>query len=124
VTERAAFRLVLEQRNGHLNDHALTRCYASTITAAGSEPGPGGVGPGTGLRAGRTDRGSGGQGQHRVGLGNCGPDGGGGLAVSLAEQFVRLSGKFPGRGGNALVRSLTLPRVSSGSGSDTTHAAR
>ena len=94
------------------------------ITVAGSEPGPGGVGPGAVIRAGCADSGSGGQSKHRVGLGNCGPDGGSGLAVSLAEQFVRLSGKFPGRGGNALVRSLMLLRVSSGSGSDTTHAAR
>jgi hypothetical protein len=66
------------------------------ITAAGSEPGPGGVGPGAGIRAGCADRGSGGQSEDRVGLGNCGPDGGSGLAVSLAEQFVRLSGKFLG----------------------------
>ena len=66
------------------------------ITAAGSEPGPGGVGPGAGIRAGRTDRGSGGQGKDRVRLGNCGPDGGSGLAVSLAEQSVRLTGKVLG----------------------------
>ena len=96
VTERAAFRLVLEQRNGHLDDHARTSRSTSMITAGRSEPGPGGVGPDPGLRAGRTDRGGGGQGQHRVGLGNGGPDGGSGLAVSLAEQPVRLSGKFPG----------------------------
>jgi hypothetical protein len=31
VTERTGFKLVLEQRNGHLNDHALTSCHASTI---------------------------------------------------------------------------------------------
>ena len=66
------------------------------ITAAGSEPGPGGVGPGAGIRAGCADRGSGGQSEDRVGLGSCGPDGGRGLAVSLAGQFVRLGGEFLG----------------------------
>ena len=29
VTERTGFRLVLEQRNGHLNDHGLTGCPES-----------------------------------------------------------------------------------------------
>jgi hypothetical protein len=33
VTERAAFGLVLEHRGGHLNDHALTSSYTSTITS-------------------------------------------------------------------------------------------
>jgi hypothetical protein len=32
VTERAALWLVLEQGNGHLNDHASTSHYESTIT--------------------------------------------------------------------------------------------
>ena len=96
VTERAALRLVLEQRNGHLNDHARTSGYASMITAAGSEPGPGGVGPGAVIRTGCADRGGGGQGKHRMGLGHGGPDARSGLAVSLAEQPVRLSGKFLG----------------------------
>jgi hypothetical protein len=32
VTERTALRLVLEHRDGHLNDHALTSSYASMIT--------------------------------------------------------------------------------------------
>lgn len=50
MAERAALRFVLEQRNGHLNDHAVTSRYASTITAAGSEPGPGGAGPGAVIR--------------------------------------------------------------------------
>jgi hypothetical protein len=27
VTERTGFRLVLEQRNGHLDDHARTSCH-------------------------------------------------------------------------------------------------
>jgi hypothetical protein len=36
VTERAALRLVLEQRNGHLNDHARTSRNASMITVAAS----------------------------------------------------------------------------------------
>ncbi len=74
------------------------------------------------IRTGRADRGSGGQGKHSMGLGNGSPDTRSSLAVSLAEQPVRLSGKFPGRGGNALVQSLGLH--SSGrpcSGSDTTH---
>ena len=38
------------------------------ITAAGSEPGPGGVGPGAAIRAGCPDRSGRGQGQHRMGL--------------------------------------------------------
>ena len=96
VTERAVFRLVLEQRNGHLNDHARTSRDASMITAAGSEPGPGRVGPGAVIRAGCADRGGGGQSQHRMGLGHGGPGTRRGLAVSLAGQPVRLSGKFPG----------------------------
>ena len=85
MTERAALRLVLEQRNGHLNDHARTGRQASMITAAGSEPGPGGIGPRAAIRAGCADRGGRGQGQHRVGLGYRGPGARGGLAVSLAE---------------------------------------
>jgi hypothetical protein len=32
VTERAVLGLILEHRDGHLNDHALTSSYASTIT--------------------------------------------------------------------------------------------
>ena len=66
------------------------------ITAAGSEPGPGGVGPGAGIHAGCADRGGRGQGQHRVSLGYGGPGTRSGLAISLAEQPVRLSGKFLG----------------------------
>jgi hypothetical protein len=31
MTERTGFRLILEQRSGHLNDHALTSCYESMI---------------------------------------------------------------------------------------------
>ncbi len=64
------------------------------ITAAGSEPGPGGVSPGAVIHAGCADSGGGGQSQHRMGLGHGGPDTRGGLAVSLAEQTVRLSGQF------------------------------
>ena len=94
VTERAALWLVLEQRNEHLNDHAVTSGYASMITATGSEPGPSGVGPRAVIRTGCADRGSGGQGKHRMGLGDSGPDTRSGLAVCLAEQPVRLSGKF------------------------------
>ena len=66
------------------------------ITAAGSEPGPGGVGPGAAIRTGCADRSGGGQGQRRMGLGYGGPDACGGLAVSLAEQPVCLSGKLLG----------------------------
>ena len=66
------------------------------ITAAGSEPGPDGISAGTGIRTGCADRGGRGQGQHRMGLGNGGPHARSGLAVSLAEQPVRLSGEFPG----------------------------
>ena len=94
VTERAALRLVLKQRNEHLNDHARTSRDASMITAAGSEPGPGRLSPGAGIRPGCADGGGGGQGEHRMGMGNGGPDTRSGLAVSLAEQPVRLSGKF------------------------------
>jgi hypothetical protein len=92
------------------------------ITAAGSEPGPGGIGPGAVIRAGCADSGGRGQGQHRMGLGHGGPGTRSGLAVSLAEQPVRLSGEFPGRGGSAQVRSWLL-HVSRrpGSESDTTH---
>jgi hypothetical protein len=64
------------------------------ITAARSEPGPGGVGPGTRIRAGYADGGGDGQSQHRMGPGHGGPDTRGGLAVSLTEQPVRLSGKL------------------------------
>ena len=66
------------------------------ITVAGSEPGPGGVSPGAVIRAGCADRGGGGEGKHRMGLGDGGPDARGGLAVALTEQPVRLSGKFLG----------------------------
>jgi hypothetical protein len=83
VTERAAFRLVLEQRNGHLNDHVLTSRDAS-ITAAGSEPGPGGVSPGAAIRAGCADSGGRGQSQHRTGPGYGGARIRGGPALSLA----------------------------------------
>jgi hypothetical protein len=31
VTERTGFRLVIEQRSGHLNDHVLTSCHESMI---------------------------------------------------------------------------------------------
>ena len=64
------------------------------ITAAGSEPGPGGIGPGASICTGCADGGGGGQSKHRMGLGDGSPDTRSGLAVSLAEQPVRLSGKF------------------------------
>jgi hypothetical protein len=75
------------------------------------------------IRAGCADRGSGSQGKHRMGLGNGSPSARSGLAVSLAEQPVRLSGKFLGAAGNALVRSLMLhvSRRRLGFGCDTTH---
>ena len=66
------------------------------ITVAGSEPGPGGIGPGAAIRAGCADGGGGGQGERRMGLGDGGPDARGGLAAALPEQPVRLSGKFLG----------------------------
>ena len=108
VTERAVFRLVIEQRDGHLNDHAWTGRSASTITAAGSEPGPGGVDPGTVIRAGCADRVGGGQSQHRMGLVNGPP--------RRPQWPGRLPGRAAGaprrqvlrRGCNALVRSLGL----------------
>ena len=64
------------------------------ITAAGSEPGPGGVDPGAVIHAGCADGGGGGQRQHRMGLGHGGPGTRSGLAISLAEQPVRLSSKL------------------------------
>ena len=95
MAERAALRLVLEQGNGHLNDHAVTRRNASMITAAGSEPGPGSLSPGAVIRTGCADRRCNGQGKRRVGRGNGSPGIRSGLAVSLAEQHVRLGGKLP-----------------------------
>jgi hypothetical protein len=97
VTEWAALQLILEQRNGHLNDHARTRRDASMITAAGSEPGPGGVSPGAAIRTGSADRGGRGQGPAPHGPGPRRPRRArSGLAVSLAERPVRLSGEFLG----------------------------
>ena len=60
------------------------------ITAAGSGPGPGGLGPGAVVRTGCADR-SGGEGEHRIGLGNGDLGARSGLAVSLAGQPVRLN---------------------------------
>jgi len=95
------------------------------ITAAGSEPGPGGISPGTGIRTGCADRGSRRQGQHRMGLGHGGPHARRGLAVSLAEQPVRLGGKLLGtavmfRSGHRCSTYL----VALGSQRDTTQARR
>ena len=53
-------------------------------------------------------RGGGGKGEHSTGLGNGSSHASSGLAVSLAEQLVRLRGKFLSAAGNALVRSLAL----------------
>jgi hypothetical protein len=47
------------------------------------------------MRTGCADRRSGGQGKRPVGLGNGSPDIRSGLAVSPAEQPVRLGGKAP-----------------------------
>ena len=66
------------------------------ITAAGSGPGPGSVGPGAVIRTRCAGRGGGGQDGHRMGLGDGGPDARSGLAVCLAGQPVRLRSKFPG----------------------------
>ena len=68
------------------------------ITAAGSEPGPGSVGPDAAIRAGCADRVGRGQSEHGMRLGYGGPGARSGLAISLAEQPVCLSGEFPGRG--------------------------
>jgi hypothetical protein len=125
VSERAALWLVLEQRNGHPNDHAQTSSNASMITAARSEPGPGGVSPGAVIHTGCADRGGGGQSEHRMGLGPRRP------------RHPQWPGRLPGRaagppqqpvpqpGGNALVRSSML-HISRRPGSrcDTTHATR
>jgi hypothetical protein len=46
------------------------------------------------IRTGCADRGGGREGEHRMGLGDGGPGARSGLAVSLTEQPVRLSGKF------------------------------
>ena len=59
------------------------------ITAAGSEPGPGGVGPGAVIRTGCADRGGGAQGQHRMGLGDGGPDARRGLAAAHGELLEK-----------------------------------
>ena len=69
------------------------------ITAAGSEPGPGGVGPGAAIRAECADSGGRGQSQQRMGLRYGGPFTRSRLAISLAEQPVRLSGEFLGAAG-------------------------
>ena len=66
------------------------------ITAAGSEPGPSGVGPGAVIRTGCADRSGGSESKDRMGLGSGGPHARSGLAISLAEQPVRLSGEFFG----------------------------
>jgi hypothetical protein len=66
------------------------------ITVTGSEASPGGVGPGAGICTGCADSGGRGQSRHRMGLGHGGAGAGSGLAVSLAEQPVRLGGKFLG----------------------------
>lgn len=60
------------------------------------EPGRGDVGPGMAVRTRGADRGGGGGG-HGMGLGDGGPHAGGGLAVSVAEQLVRLRGKVSTR---------------------------
>ena len=123
VTERAVFRPVLEQRNGHLNDHAGTSCYASMITVTGSEAGPGGVDPGAGICTGCAD--SGGRGPEQA------PHGSGPGRRRRRPWPSHLPGRAacvpqrqaPRHGGNAQVRSLLL-HVSRrlGSGSDTTRS--
>jgi hypothetical protein len=62
------------------------------ITAAGSEPGPGSTGPGAVIRTRCADRGGGGQGGHRTGRGDGGPD----ARSGPAEQPARLRSKFRG----------------------------
>ena len=66
----------------------------SSRLQAGFEPGPGNIGPCAAIEARCAYRGPGGKGEHGMGLGNGGPHAGSGLAVSLAEQLMRLRGKF------------------------------
>lgn len=63
---------------------------------AGLESASGNVDPGAAVEVRRAYRGGGGKGEHGVGLGNGGPDGGRDLAVALVQQLVRLRGKFLG----------------------------
>ena len=67
------------------------------ITAAGSEPGPGGVGPCAAIRAGSADSGGRGQSQHRMGLGYGGPGTRSGLAISLASSLCASAARSPAR---------------------------
>jgi hypothetical protein len=122
MTERAAFWLVLEQRNGHLNDHARTGRYASMITVAGSEPVPAASAQAV-IRTGCADRSGGSKSKDRMGLGSGGPGTRSGLAVSLAKELMRLSGKFLGTA-VVLRSSHCCSNVSRppGSGRDTTRA--
>jgi len=122
VTERAALRLVLEQGNGNLNDHARTSRYAS-ITAARMRTDPRRRRPRRGYphrmrrprwqRPGQAPHGSGRRQPKRPQWPGRLP----GLAACAPQRQV------PQPGGNALVRSLGL-HVSRrpGFGSDTTHA--
>ena len=94
MSERAALGFVLEQRNGHLNAHDLTSRNASMITAARvrarSRPRRPRRGDPHRTRRPRWRR----PGRALHGPGRRRPDARSGLAVSLAEQPVRLSGKF------------------------------
>ena len=113
VSERAAFRLVLEQRNGHLNDHARTSRYASMITAAGSEPGPGGVGPRAAIRAGNADSGGRGQSQHHIDLGDGGPGTRSGLALSPGRAACAPQRRDPRARRSCSGPVTAAPRISS-----------
>jgi hypothetical protein len=75
------------------------------ITVAGSEPGPGGIGPGAGIRAGCADGGGGGQGERRMGLGHGGPDARSGPGRRPARAAGAPPRQVPRRDGNALLRS-------------------
>ena len=122
VTERAAHWLVLEQGNGHLNDHARTSRYASIITAARMRTAPRRRRPRRGYphrmrrpqwqRPGQAPHGSGRRQPRRPQWPGRLP----GLAACAPQRQV------PQPGGNALVRSLLLHSSRPGSGSDTTHA--
>jgi len=67
------------------------------ITAAGSKPGPSDIGPGAVIRTGCADRSGGSKSKDRMGLGSGGPGTRSGLAVSLAKELLRLSGKSSAR---------------------------
>ena len=81
-------------RSGRCPLLARTRVKDPRGLQAGLEPGPGSVSPCAAVGARCAYRGGGGKGEHGMGLGNGGSDASSGLAVSAAEQLMRLRGKF------------------------------